>query len=91
MALEAELAAKEEEERESREQFERIRYQRTLDAQGSHVNVIWIAKDFQFYCSQSVFSTFHIKCVELVICQTSCSRSSARTTRPTPSSSRKSC
>ena len=33
MALEAEIAAKEEEERESREQLERIRYQRTLDAQ----------------------------------------------------------
>ena len=38
------MAAKEEEERESREQFERIRYQKTLDAQGSHVNAIWIAK-----------------------------------------------
>ena len=33
MALEAELAAKEEEEQESREQYERIRYQKTLDAQ----------------------------------------------------------
>ena len=47
MALEAELAAKEEEERESREQFERIRYQKTLDAQGSQINVIWFAKHFQ--------------------------------------------
>ena len=40
LSLEAELAAKEEEEREGREQFERIRYQKTLDAQGSHVNAI---------------------------------------------------
>ena len=40
ISLEAELAAKEEEEREGREQFERIRYQKTLDAQGSLVNAI---------------------------------------------------
>ena len=40
MALEAELVAKEEEEREASEQFKRIRYQKTLDAQGFQINKI---------------------------------------------------